>query len=102
MSSHVLLAGIVSSSSGTSELALLLWDLQYGVLLASHLFALPQSIPRQRKQGIALSLSGPSAHVSQVLLTLVLTLAASVPFTMTTTPARSLQPKSSTSRTYQR
>lgn len=70
-SSHVLLSGVaISTSTGSPELVLLIWDLQYGVLLASHLFALPSSVTRSKKHGVGLALGGPSRHTAQVLLTL--------------------------------
>ncbi|KAH9948785.1 hypothetical protein B0H21DRAFT_777679 [Amylocystis lapponica] len=53
-SAHALLVGISASSS--PELVLLLWDLQYGVLLASHTCAVPSSLNRTKKDGSTLML----------------------------------------------
>lgn len=52
-SSHVLLASIPSH---TSEICLLLWDLAYSVLLASHSFAIPSSVSFNPKEGISVEL----------------------------------------------
>ena len=67
-SSHVLIAAV--SSGASPELTLLLWDLQYGVLLTSHTFAIPSTLPRNREQGIEITLAGGSPKNSQVILIL--------------------------------
>lgn len=67
-SSYVLLAGV--SSASQPELALLLWDLQYSVVLASRTLAIPSTINRTKKQGIRLQLSGSSSGAQQALLIL--------------------------------
>ncbi|KIP07738.1 hypothetical protein PHLGIDRAFT_127500 [Phlebiopsis gigantea 11061_1 CR5-6] len=66
-SSHVLLAGVTSPPS--SEVVLLLWDLQYSVLLASRTLPIPATISRSKKQGLWLQLSG-SSRSQQALLVL--------------------------------
>lgn len=67
-SSHVLLAGITSGPS--PELALLLWDLQYSVVLTSRLVPIPSSLQRTKKQGIRIRLAGTSSNAQQVFLIL--------------------------------
>ncbi|KAI9064835.1 hypothetical protein FKP32DRAFT_1665671 [Trametes sanguinea] len=59
-SSHVLLAAICTGSS--TEIALLLWDLRYGVLLAQQMIPVPSTLPRPKKTGaiLRLSTSAPS------------------------------------------
>lgn len=67
-SSHVLLASI--SAGPTSEIVLLLWDLQYNVLLASHSFALPSTLSRSKQHGIDIKLVGGHPSNSNVILVL--------------------------------
>lgn len=67
-SSHVLVAGITTAST---ELAFLLWDLQYSVLLASRTMNLPASVYRAKKHGIQLRLSGSPSRSQHALLTLL-------------------------------
>ncbi|KAL6309768.1 hypothetical protein BKA93DRAFT_850203 [Sparassis latifolia] len=68
-SSHVLLAGI--SATGAPELVLLLWDLQYSVLIASHTFALPSTLVRTKRRGISIDLvASESQGPAQALLVL--------------------------------
>ena len=67
-SSHVLLAGVTSGAS--PELALLLWDLQYGVLLASRTLTIPASLNRSKKRGIDVQLASASGRTQQALLIL--------------------------------
>ncbi|KAL4247039.1 Nucleolar protein 11 [Abortiporus biennis] len=67
-SSHVLLAGVSSGSS--AEITLLLWDLQYSVVLASQTHSIPSSLSRTKKQGIIIDLVGSSEKQDQVLLVL--------------------------------
>lgn len=76
--SHVLLAGIASSPSHP-ELVLLLWDLQYPVLLASQTLPIPSTLSRSKKRGVQITLSGSqkSARAGQVLLVLSPQLASS-------------------------
>lgn len=67
-SSHVLLASIPSHSS---EICLLLWDLAYSVLLASHTFPIPSSLafdPDPKAGGIAIELVAGTS--TQALLAL--------------------------------
>jgi hypothetical protein len=65
-SSHVLLAGI--SSSSIPEIVLLLWDLQYAVLLASNTLPIPSTMSYSKESSIRLNLV--AANASQVLLVL--------------------------------
>ncbi|OSX59323.1 hypothetical protein POSPLADRAFT_1075545 [Postia placenta MAD-698-R-SB12] len=55
-SSHVLLAGIANVPGTGPELVFLLWDLQYGVLLAEQHSAMPSTLGRTKQRGITLSL----------------------------------------------
>jgi hypothetical protein len=67
-SSRVLLAGITTSDP---EVAILLWDLQYSVVLASHIFALPTSLfgsSKPSSSSVSIRLSAVSE--SQAALTL--------------------------------
>ncbi|KAI0722363.1 hypothetical protein C8T65DRAFT_704869 [Cerioporus squamosus] len=57
-SSHVLLSAITTGA--VSEIALLLWDLRYGVLLAQQTISVPSTLPRPKKQGAVLRLVAPS------------------------------------------
>lgn len=66
--SHILLAGVGSGSS--PELHLLLWDLQYSVVLASQSMSIPASLPRSKKQGLRIQLVGGKRECDQVLLIL--------------------------------
>lgn len=66
--SHVLLAGLASGPS--PELWLLLWDLQYSIVLASHSMNLPTSLSRSKKQGLQIQLVGGKRDHDQVLLIL--------------------------------
>ena len=59
------MAGIASS-----EIVLLLWDLQYSVLLASRTLPIPSSVIRPKKQGIRLQLNGSSSVWQHAILTL--------------------------------
>lgn len=65
-SSHVLLAGVTLPPA--PELVLLLWDLQYSVLLASRVVPIPSTIYRSKKQGIRLQLSGSSSASQAILI----------------------------------
>lgn len=69
--SHVLLAGVTSSPSHP-ELAILLWDLQYSILLASQTLAVPSTLTRTKKRSARIVLSSPSKSgtAEQVLLAL--------------------------------
>ncbi|OSD04539.1 hypothetical protein PYCCODRAFT_1443810 [Trametes coccinea BRFM310] len=58
-SSHVLLAAI--SAGSPTEIALLLWDLRYGVLLAQQMIPVPSTLPRPKKTGAILRLSATPA-----------------------------------------
>ncbi|KAJ8482300.1 hypothetical protein ONZ45_g15004 [Pleurotus djamor] len=64
-SSYVLLAGITSSSP--REIALLIWDLQYSILLASNSLAIPSTLIQSKDVVIRLALSLAENHA---LLTL--------------------------------
>ena len=64
--SHVLLAAITRDP--TPEIVLLLWDLQYSVLLASHSIAIPSSLSYSKDTGIQLDLvATTSSHALLVL-----------------------------------
>ncbi|KAG2054757.1 hypothetical protein BDR06DRAFT_376574 [Suillus hirtellus] len=65
-SSLVLHAVITATSS--SETSILLWDMRYGVVIASHAIPIPPTIAPSIKQGINMSLL--LADAGQVLLTL--------------------------------
>lgn len=65
-SSHVLLAGVTLPPA--PELVLLLWDLQYSVLLASRVIPIPATVYRSKKQGIRLQLSGSSSQQAILIL----------------------------------
>lgn len=78
-SSLVLLAAI--SGTPSSEISILLWDLRYGVVLASQTIPIPPSLAPSIKPGITISLV--PADAGQVLLTLC---PANAP---TTTPSTS-------------
>ncbi|KAI0939855.1 hypothetical protein AcV5_001129 [Taiwanofungus camphoratus] len=69
-SSHVLLAGITTGSG--AELTLLLWDLRYSVLLASHTSSIPSTLLRDKQKGVVLEfLAAQDAPLpTQVLLVL--------------------------------
>ncbi|KAI0347456.1 hypothetical protein BDW22DRAFT_1351894 [Trametopsis cervina] len=67
-SSHVLLAGV--TGTGSPDLVLLLWDLQYGVLLAHKTVPVPTSLNRNKKRGIDIELVVPSSQTQQALLVL--------------------------------
>ncbi|KAI0689236.1 hypothetical protein BC835DRAFT_264850 [Cytidiella melzeri] len=67
-SSHVLLAGVTGAAS--PELVLLLWDLQYGVLLASRSLTIPSSVTRHKKHGINIQLVAASGAAKQAFLVL--------------------------------
>ncbi|KAF9060787.1 hypothetical protein BDP27DRAFT_1339093 [Rhodocollybia butyracea] len=62
--SHVLLAGLTTTSS--PQLALLLWDLAFSVLLASHTFALP-SLANNQKATVTLVEALSQSNVLLVL-----------------------------------
>ncbi|KAL4267389.1 Nucleolar protein 11 [Pleurotus pulmonarius] len=64
-SSHVLLAGITAGS--TREIVLLLWDVQYSVLLASHSLPIPSTISQSKDVAIRLKLSLAKSHALLVL-----------------------------------
>ncbi|KDQ29589.1 hypothetical protein PLEOSDRAFT_1103600 [Pleurotus ostreatus PC15] len=64
-SSHVLLAGITAGS--TREIVLLLWDVQYSVLLASHSLPIPSTISQSKDVAIRLQLSLAKSHALLVL-----------------------------------
>ncbi|KAJ7722274.1 hypothetical protein DFH07DRAFT_857014 [Mycena maculata] len=63
--SHVLLAAITSP---TRNIVLLLWDLQYSVLLASHILAIPSTLSHLPK--LSMSLRPAAAASAQALLIL--------------------------------
>ena len=65
-SSHVLLVGVNKAKS--PEIVLLLWDLQYSVLLASHSLSLPTTLPYSKDTSIKLDLV--AANMSHALLVL--------------------------------
>ena len=65
-SSLVLLAAI--SGTPSSEISILLWDMRYGVVLASQTIQIPPSLAPSIKAGITISLL--PADAGQVLLTL--------------------------------
>ncbi|KAI0776156.1 hypothetical protein BD413DRAFT_261764 [Trametes elegans] len=54
-SSHVLLTGITTGSQ--TEIAILFWDLRYGVLLAQQTIAAPSTLPRPKKAGAIVRVS---------------------------------------------
>ncbi|KZT66048.1 hypothetical protein DAEQUDRAFT_813894 [Daedalea quercina L-15889] len=68
-SSHVLLAGITVSQP---EMVLLLWDTQYGVLLAEQRFPCPSHLHRGKERGVHMELvaSSSAAEPNQALLVL--------------------------------
>ena len=64
--SHVLLAAITRDP--TPEIVLLLWDLQYSVLLASHSIPIPSNLSYSKDTGIQLDLAATtSSHALLVL-----------------------------------
>lgn len=65
-SSHVLLAGITQNP--TREITLLLWDLQYSVLLASQTLPIPSALSQSNENTIKFNLV--VANASQALLVL--------------------------------
>ncbi|KAG1905904.1 uncharacterized protein F5891DRAFT_1274949 [Suillus fuscotomentosus] len=65
-SSLVLLAAMTATPS--SEISILLWDMRYGVVIASHAIPIPSTIAPSIKQGIDMNLL--LADAGQVLLTL--------------------------------
>jgi hypothetical protein len=65
-SSHVLLAGITSSP--VPEIVLLLWDLQYSVLLSSNTLPIPSTLSYSKEHSIRLTLI--PANASHALLIL--------------------------------
>ncbi|KII94615.1 hypothetical protein PLICRDRAFT_47642 [Plicaturopsis crispa FD-325 SS-3] len=68
-SSHILLAALTSTTA--PELALLLWDLQYAVVLASHTIPLPSTLPTPSSSANThINLSLLAATPSQSLLLL--------------------------------
>ncbi|THG96364.1 hypothetical protein EW026_g5455 [Hermanssonia centrifuga] len=67
-SSHVLLAS--SAVGPTHEITLLLWDLQYSVVLASHVITIPSTVHRSKRHGISLHFGGAEPDLSQALLVL--------------------------------
>jgi gephyrin len=79
--SHVLLAALTKQP--TPEIVLLVWDLQYSVLLASHLMVVPSTLFYSKDAGIKLDLV-PAASSSQALL--VLSPSSSSKTTETTSP----------------
>ncbi|OCH94292.1 hypothetical protein OBBRIDRAFT_770017 [Obba rivulosa] len=66
--SHVLLAGVTTQSS--AELVLLLWDMQYSVVLAQHTFAVPSALGRTKAAGLHLALVDAPASAHHALLLL--------------------------------
>ncbi|KAI0082514.1 hypothetical protein K474DRAFT_527095 [Panus rudis PR-1116 ss-1] len=66
--SHVLLAGVASGHS--SEIVLLLWDLQYSVVLASQTVSIPSTLYRTKKTGIEIQLVGGKDENDHVILVL--------------------------------
>ncbi|KAF8345593.1 hypothetical protein F5887DRAFT_965799 [Amanita rubescens] len=66
-STHVLLAGISSSST---EIVIHIWDLQYSVLLVSHILSIPSSISSFSPQTISITLlpSLPAASSQAALI----------------------------------
>ncbi|KAF9006748.1 hypothetical protein BDQ17DRAFT_1352325 [Cyathus striatus] len=89
-STHVLLA---STTTSQDEVALLLWDMQYGVLLTSHNFPVPSSMKESggisaqlvdAGQGQAVCILSPlESKKQQATLTTVLVTSYSVPLTST-------------------
>ncbi|KAG6820691.1 hypothetical protein H0H93_013210 [Arthromyces matolae] len=65
-SSHVLLCALTDSPA--PEIALLLWDLQYSVLLASHALPIPSTLTQSKDFGLKLNLV--AASTTQALLIL--------------------------------
>lgn len=65
-SSHVLLAAV--SKSPTAEIVLLLWDLQYSVLLASNTLPIPSSLAQSKDVTIKLTLIQTSSSQAILLL----------------------------------
>ncbi|TDL29372.1 hypothetical protein BD410DRAFT_709844 [Rickenella mellea] len=66
-SSHVMLAGVTTSAS--PEIALLLWDVQYSVLLDSHMLPIPSSLPKTSPPDFSLSLVPGTSNQALLLLT---------------------------------
>lgn len=65
-SSHVLLA---SMPYGQSEIVLLIWDMQYGIVLAEHRFPCPSHLHHGQQRGVAMELAA-SGSPDQALLVL--------------------------------
>ncbi|KAI0068609.1 hypothetical protein BV25DRAFT_1792127 [Artomyces pyxidatus] len=59
---------LISSTTPSHEVVILLWDLQYSVLLASHIFPVPSPLSQSAKSGISIELIHASS--SQVLISL--------------------------------
>lgn len=67
-SSHVLLASISHSSP---EIVVMVWDMQYGVLLAEQHCVIPSTLGRSKQRGVHMQLVGGSpGNNAQVLLVL--------------------------------
>ncbi|CAL1700237.1 unnamed protein product [Somion occarium] len=66
--SHVLLAGVTFGAA--PEIILLLLDMQYSVVLASHTLNIPSSVSRSKKQGMQIRLVGGRRDHDQALLLL--------------------------------
>jgi hypothetical protein len=66
-STFVFLAGITRSPA--REIAFLLWDLQYSVLLASHTIPIPSTLSQADKRGLTLDLVAASATQAMLILT---------------------------------
>ncbi|KAL0950072.1 hypothetical protein HGRIS_010076 [Hohenbuehelia grisea] len=60
-SSHVILAGITKSPS--REVVLLLWDLQYGIVLALHSLPIPPHMSLSKEIAINMQLESAGSHV---------------------------------------
>ncbi|KAH9899554.1 hypothetical protein C8Q73DRAFT_639326 [Cubamyces lactineus] len=83
-SSHVLLAAIATGSH--TDLVLLLWDLRYGVLLAQQAIPTPSTLPRPKKTGAFVRLTGATVQMNGLL---VLAPAPDRDIQADSTPARS-------------
>ncbi|EMD40538.1 hypothetical protein CERSUDRAFT_111138 [Gelatoporia subvermispora B] len=87
-SSLVLLAGI--TAQGGPELVLLVWDLQYSVLIAQHTLAVPNALGRNKAVGLHIALANaPSPTARHALLLLTGASRASVLAVPLTVPPRS-------------
>ncbi|CCM01750.1 uncharacterized protein FIBRA_03816 [Fibroporia radiculosa] len=71
-SSHVLLSGISTSPGSSPEITLLIWDMQYGVLLSEQRCGVPSTLGRLKPKCIQMHLAAvpPTESQSQALLVL--------------------------------